>query len=57
VTLIIRKQSGSNTVRVIDAVKERLAQLRAVVSRRFQNEIVRDQSRFIRARSMKSPSI
>ncbi|MEY4386186.1 MAG: Multidrug resistance protein MdtB [Verrucomicrobiota bacterium] len=48
VTLIIRKQSGSNTVRVIDAVKQRLAELRAVVPADFKMEIVRDQSRFIR---------
>lgn len=48
VTLIIRKQSGSNTVRVIDAVKHRLEQLRAVVPGDFKMEIVRDQSRFIR---------
>jgi len=48
VTLIIRKQSGSNTVRVIDAVKARLEQLRSIVPSDFKLEIVRDQSRFIR---------
>ncbi len=48
VTLIIRKQSGSNTVRVIDGVKERLEQLRKVVPADFRMEVIRDQSRFIR---------
>src|SRR4051812_12478731 len=48
VTLIVRKQSGSNTVKVIDAVKERLAELKAVVPADFKMEIIRDQSRFIR---------
>ncbi len=48
VTLIVRKQSGSNTVRVIDGVKERLEQLRKVVPSDFHLEVIRDQSRFIR---------
>jgi HAE1 family hydrophobic/amphiphilic exporter-1 len=47
VTLIVRKQSGSNTVKVIDAVKQRLEELRAVVPADFQMKIIRDQSRFI----------
>jgi HAE1 family hydrophobic/amphiphilic exporter-1 len=47
VTLVVRKQSGSNTVRVIDGVKERLAELRAIVPADFKMEIIRDQSRFI----------
>ncbi len=47
VTLIVRKQSGSNTVKVIDGVKRRLAELRAVVPADFQLEVIRDQSRFI----------
>src|SRR6266496_984968 len=47
VTLIVRKQSGSNTVKVIDGVKKRLAELRAVVPADFQLEVIRDQSRFI----------
>lgn len=47
VTLIVRKQSGSNTVKVIDAVKQRLGELGAVVPADFRMEIVRDQSRFI----------
>ena len=48
VTLIVRKQSGSNTVKVIDAVKARLAELKAVVPPDFKMEVIRDQSRFIK---------
>ncbi len=47
VTLIIRKQSGSNTVKVIDGVKKRLAELQGIVPQDFKLEIIRDQSRFI----------
>ena len=47
VTLIVRKQSGSNTVKVIDGVKKRLEELKAVIPPDFKTEIIRDQSRFI----------
>ncbi len=48
VTLVVRKQSGSNTVKVIDGVKHRLQELEAVVPAHFKMDIIRDQSRFIR---------
>ena len=48
VTLVVRKQSGSNTVRVIDAVKAKLKELEPVIPRDFKVNIIRDQSRFIR---------
>jgi HAE1 family hydrophobic/amphiphilic exporter-1 len=48
VTLVVRKQSGSNTVKVIDAVKKRLEELQAVVPSDFRLQIIRDQSRFIK---------
>ena len=48
VTLLVRKQSGSNTVRVIDGVKQRLAELSATLPPDFRIEIIRDQSRFIK---------
>ncbi|MBX7156837.1 MAG: efflux RND transporter permease subunit [Verrucomicrobiae bacterium] len=48
VTLVVRKQSGSNTVKVIDAVKERLQELKAVVPNDFNMKVIRDQSRFIK---------
>jgi HAE1 family hydrophobic/amphiphilic exporter-1 len=47
VTLIVRKQSGSNTVKVIDGVKERIKELGGVVPADFKMEVIRDQSRFI----------
>ncbi|MEO8427512.1 MAG: efflux RND transporter permease subunit, partial [Verrucomicrobiota bacterium] len=48
VTLVVRKQSGSNTVKVIDGVKKRLEELKAVVPPDFKLQIIRDQSRFIK---------
>ncbi len=52
VSLVVQKQSGSNSVEVIDRVKERLAELsRALVVEGFGDihlEVVRDQSRFIK---------
>ncbi|HEY6166471.1 MAG TPA: efflux RND transporter permease subunit, partial [Verrucomicrobiae bacterium] len=47
VTLVVRKQSGSNTVKVIDAVKRRLDELKSVVPADFNLHVIRDQSRFI----------
>jgi HAE1 family hydrophobic/amphiphilic exporter-1 len=47
VTLVVRKQSGSNTVKLIDAVKRRLDELRSVVPPDFKLSVVRDQSIFI----------
>ena len=48
VSLIIQKQSGSNTVKVVDTVKNRLAQIQAALPADIRTEIIRDQSRFIR---------
>jgi HAE1 family hydrophobic/amphiphilic exporter-1 len=47
VTLVIRKQSGSNSVKLIAALKQRLEQLRPTLPQDFHYDIVRDQSRFI----------
>jgi len=47
VSLVIRKQSGSNTVAVIDRVKARLAELEETLPSDFHFSIIRDQSRFI----------
>ncbi len=49
VQLIVRKQSGTNTVEVVDRVKARLAQLRAVLPQDIRSEVIVDQSRFIKA--------
>jgi HAE1 family hydrophobic/amphiphilic exporter-1 len=51
VSLVIRKQSGTNTVAVVDALKVRLAEIRRTLPPDIQFEVVRDLSRFIR-RSM-----
>lgn len=48
VTLIVRKQSGSNTVKVIDGVKKRLEELKGIVAPDFKLQVIRDQSRFIK---------
>ncbi len=48
VTLIVRKQSGSNTVKVIDGIKQRMEELKAVVPSDFKLQVIRDQSRFIK---------
>ncbi len=49
VVLSIRKQSGTNTVEVIDAIKGRLAEIAPQLPSGYTTEIVRDQSQFIKA--------
>jgi HAE1 family hydrophobic/amphiphilic exporter-1 len=49
VLLTIRRQSGTNTVQVVDAVKERLSDLKAVTPAGYDIRVVRDQSEFIKA--------
>ncbi len=49
VVLSIRKQSGTNTVEVIDAIKGRLAEIAPQLPAGYTTEIVRDQSQFIKA--------
>src|SRR5437867_5737452 len=49
VSLLVRKQSGTNTVRVADTIKERLAELGARLPPDIHAEVIRDQSRFIKA--------
>ena len=53
VLLTVRRQSGTNTVEVVKAVKERLADLQATLPPGYTLRIVRDLSEFIEA-SMKS---
>ena len=48
VTLIVTKQSGQNTVELVDKVKKRLAELKSVLPDHIQMEVIRDQSRFIK---------
>ena len=48
VTVVVRKQSGVNTVAVIDRIKARLAELERVVPQDFKITPIRDQSIFIK---------
>lgn len=48
VSLLVRKQSGTNTVQVVDRVKAKLQAIQRVLPPDFQLQVVRDQSRFIR---------
>ena len=49
VLLQIRKQSGTNTVEIVNGVKERLAELQDSLPAGYQLRIVRDQGEFIEA--------
>ncbi len=48
VSLVVQKQSGTNTVKVADDIKERLDELRASLPADITTEIIRDQSRFVK---------
>ena len=48
VSLVIRKQSGTNTVAVVNRIKERLAEVQKGLPQDIQFEVVRDLSRFIK---------
>ncbi len=48
VSLLIRKQSGTNTVAVVDAVKARLIEIQKGLPQDIKFQIVRDLSRFIK---------
>lgn len=49
VLLAVRKQSGLNTVATVDAVRERLNEIKATLPHGYTLEVVRDQSTYIRA--------
>ncbi|MBI4475478.1 MAG: efflux RND transporter permease subunit [Acidobacteria bacterium] len=49
VSLLVRKQSGTNTVQVADTIKEELDLLRAQLPPDVHADVIRDQSRFIKA--------
>ncbi|MBL8148917.1 MAG: efflux RND transporter permease subunit [Blastocatellia bacterium] len=48
ILLEIRKQSGTNTVEVVDSVKEKLKEIQQFLPSDFQIQIIRDQSDFIK---------
>ncbi len=47
IQLIVSKQSGTNTVEVVERVKARLAELKAALPPDIRTEVIIDQSRFI----------
>jgi HAE1 family hydrophobic/amphiphilic exporter-1 len=49
VTLEVRRQSGANTIAVIEGVKEGLERVRAQLPADVEMEVIRDQSRYIYA--------
>jgi len=49
VSLVVRKQSGTNTVAVANTVKRELEELRSQLPPDIRAEVIRDQSRFIEA--------
>ena len=48
VSLVVQKQSGVNTVKVVEDVKAKLSRLQAALPPDIHTEIIRDQSRFIK---------
>ena len=47
VSLIVQKQSGTNTVAVVERVKHRLEEIREILPDDIDVQVIRDQSRFI----------
>jgi len=48
VSLVVQKQSGTNTVKVVDDLKERLAEIKPTLPPDIETVIIRDNSRFIK---------
>ncbi|HKZ46885.1 MAG TPA: efflux RND transporter permease subunit [Thermodesulfobacteriota bacterium] len=48
VSLLVRKQSGANTVEVTDRVKEKLKEIQDALPKDINTQTVKDQSRFIK---------
>ncbi|WP_434345026.1 efflux RND transporter permease subunit [Myxococcus virescens] len=49
VALVVRKQSGSNTVQVAESIKESLGEVNSLLPEGVRTEMVTDNSRFIRS--------
>jgi HAE1 family hydrophobic/amphiphilic exporter-1 len=49
VTLVVKKQSGTNTVEVVRNIRERLAAMQSIIPPGIQTKIVGDQSEFIQS--------
>ena len=48
VSLVVQKQSGTNTVKVVDDLMERLGEIRATLPPDIATVVTKDQSRFVR---------
>lgn len=48
VSLLIRKQSGANTVQVVDRIKAKMAETQKILPPDITMQVIRDQSRFIK---------
>lgn len=48
IILEVRKQSGTNTIQVVDLVKERLKDIQGLLPADYKIEVIRDQSSFIK---------
>src|SRR6185312_710337 len=48
VSLVVQKQSGANTVKVVDDLRRRLDEIRPALPPDIVTELIRDQSRFIK---------
>ncbi|MBI1911440.1 MAG: efflux RND transporter permease subunit [Deltaproteobacteria bacterium] len=48
VSMLVRKQSGTNTVKVVDDVKAKLAEIKATLPPDIDIQVVTDQSKFIK---------
>jgi HAE1 family hydrophobic/amphiphilic exporter-1 len=49
VLVTVRRQSGTNTVQVVESVKERLSDIASTVPAGYDIRVVRDMSEFIKA--------
>jgi hydrophobic/amphiphilic exporter-1 (mainly G- bacteria), HAE1 family len=49
VVIAVRKQSGTNTVAIADAIKQRMAEIQPTLPKDFKISLIRDQSEFIKA--------
>ncbi|HUP50398.1 MAG TPA: efflux RND transporter permease subunit [Thermoanaerobaculia bacterium] len=49
VVLMIRKQSGTNAIEVVDRIKERVEEVRPTLPPGYQLDVIRDQSEFVLA--------
>ena len=49
VVLMIRKQSGTNAIQVVNGIKERVEEVRPTLPRGYKLDVIRDQSEFVLA--------